>query len=342
MPRRPSWSWPCVRARAALPARGAGDDRDALIVYSGPPGAAGRPAARALRARERRRRCEVRYGDCAELAATLAEEGDGTPGRPRASSQDAGALGAVERAGLLAPLPAACLDRVDERYRSPGGRWVGVTGRARVVAYSTERVRAGRAARLDLRLHRPEWRGRIGFPPPNASFQAFVSAMRLVGRRRPHQRLAGGHQAQRADPPGEQHPDRGGHRLGRDRRRLRQPLLPRRARRPSGRTSRSPTTSCAPRDPGSLVNVSGVGIVEGSRAGRRCAAASPTSCSPSPAQARLPRAALRVPADRRAAARRTACAPLGGPRRARTIALGALGGKLESTLRLLAEVGFTT
>ncbi|MCW3012233.1 MAG: extracellular solute-binding protein family 1 [Solirubrobacterales bacterium] len=121
---------------------------------------------------------EVRYGDSAELAATLAEEGDNSPAE-LFFSQDAGALGAVADAGLLTPLAAATRGKVDERWVDPEGRWVGISGRSRVVAYSTERVEEDELPDSIFEFTKPEWKGRIGFPPPNASFQAFVSAMRL-------------------------------------------------------------------------------------------------------------------------------------------------------------------
>ena len=121
---------------------------------------------------------EVRYGDSAELAATLAEEGDNSPAE-LFFSQDAGALGAVAEAGLLAELPAAARGKVDARWVDPGGRWLGISGRSRVVAYSTERVKPSDLPESIFDFVEPEWKGRIGFPPPNASFQAFVSAMRL-------------------------------------------------------------------------------------------------------------------------------------------------------------------
>jgi iron(III) transport system substrate-binding protein len=120
----------------------------------------------------------VRYGDSAQLAATLLEEGDNSPA-DLFFSQDAGALGAVAARGRLSVLPAGTLRRVPKRFRAPGKRWVGVTGRARVVAFNTSVLRPRDLPRTVWGYTQPRWRGLVGLPPTNASFQAFVSAMRI-------------------------------------------------------------------------------------------------------------------------------------------------------------------
>lgn len=121
---------------------------------------------------------DVRYGDSAELAATIAEEGENTPADVF-FAQDAGSLGSIGQEGLLAELPAQTLEQVDERFRDPDSHWVGTSGRVRVVAYNTEALSEDELPDSIWDYADPEWRGRLGLAPTNASFQAMVTAMRL-------------------------------------------------------------------------------------------------------------------------------------------------------------------
>lgn len=122
---------------------------------------------------------EVRYADTADLASTIIEEGDRSPADVF-WAQDAGALGAVAGAGRFAELPDGLLDLVEARYRSPEGLWVGVSGRARVLVYNTENVPEDELPGSVLDLTDDQWRGRIGWAPTNGSFQAFVTALRML------------------------------------------------------------------------------------------------------------------------------------------------------------------
>ncbi len=120
---------------------------------------------------------QVRYGETAELAATILEEGENSPA-DLFFAQDPGALGALNDEGRLRKLPQEILDRVPARFRADNGTWVGTSGRARVVAYNTEELNDGDLPDSILDFTDPEWEGRIGWAPTNGSFQAFVTALR--------------------------------------------------------------------------------------------------------------------------------------------------------------------
>ena len=132
---------------------------------------------------------KVSYANTTQLAAKLRTEGDKSP----ASlfwAQDAGALGAVSKNGLFAKLPESILSKVPETFRHTDGLWLATSGRARVLAYSPERVRTDALPDSIFDLTQPKWKGKVGWAPLNASFQAFITAMRAqVGEERAEQWL---------------------------------------------------------------------------------------------------------------------------------------------------------
>jgi iron(III) transport system substrate-binding protein len=120
---------------------------------------------------------QVRFGDSGTLAATLAEEGENSPADVF-FSQDAGSLDAVDAEGLLEPLPGNVLGRVPTRFRADDGTWVGISARARVLAYNPDAVSEAELPSSPLELTDSEWRGRVGWAPTNASLQGYITALR--------------------------------------------------------------------------------------------------------------------------------------------------------------------
>ena len=116
----------------------------------------------------------VRYGDSAELAAQILEEGQNSPA-DLFLSQDAGSLGAVSSAGLFTKLSTTVGSKIEGIYIAPDRSWIGVTGRARVFAYRPSAAAALPQSVTDLT--QAIYKGRVGIAPSNASFQAFVTAL---------------------------------------------------------------------------------------------------------------------------------------------------------------------
>ncbi|HEV2062613.1 MAG TPA: iron ABC transporter substrate-binding protein [Solirubrobacteraceae bacterium] len=170
-------------AAIALAACGGDDESDALVVYSGRNEELVGDLLEQYQ-QDTGAKIEVRYGDSSDLAATLLEEGGNTPADVFLS-QDAGALGAVENEGLLAPLPRSILEQVEPRFRSEEGRWVGLTGRSRVIAYDKRELKPSELPQSVFDVPGEKWEGRVGWAPTNPSFQSFVTAMReLAGEER--------------------------------------------------------------------------------------------------------------------------------------------------------------
>jgi iron(III) transport system substrate-binding protein len=131
----------------------------------------------------------VRWGKTAELAATLLEEGDNS----RADlfyAQDPGGLSVVDP--LFDLLPEDILNQVDARFRDPESRWIGVSGRARVVVYNTQTLPEAELPEDIWDFTDPKWDGRLGWAPTNTSFQTMVTGMRATwGEGKTRQWLSG-------------------------------------------------------------------------------------------------------------------------------------------------------
>ena len=149
---------------------------ETLIVYSGRSKSLVEPIIKQFE-QETGIQVKVSYANTTQLAATLLTEGDKSPAA-LFWAQDAGALGAVSKEAMFEKLPESILAKVPSNFRDADGRWVATSGRARVLAYSPERVKMEELPQSIFDLTQPIWKDRVGWAPTNASFQAFVTALR--------------------------------------------------------------------------------------------------------------------------------------------------------------------
>ena len=190
--------WPAVRALGfvfllpltvsmAATACG-GSSSDSLVVYSGRSESLVGPIIDQFRDATGID-VSVKYGKTPQIAATLLEEGDNSPADVF-FAQDPGGLRAV--VGMLSALPDDIVDLVPEWARSPQHTWVGISGRARTVIYNRQNVSESELPQSISDFTDTRWKGRIGWAPANASFQAMVSTMRVTwGEGRTRQWLMG-------------------------------------------------------------------------------------------------------------------------------------------------------
>lgn len=120
---------------------------------------------------------DVRFGQTEPLANQLSTERDQSPA-DLFFAQESGFLGFLGKAGLLAELPKSVLERVPAELRDPEGRWVGTSGRLRVLVYDPKTVKPEDLPKTLEALADPKWKGKLGWAPDNASFQAHITALR--------------------------------------------------------------------------------------------------------------------------------------------------------------------
>lgn len=121
-----------------------------------------------------------RVDSSSKLASVIAEEADAaTSPADLFLSIDVGSLVAVAREGATRPLSGETRDAVPTEYR--GDRWVGLAGRARAMPYNTDALDA--AALPDTVREIPgndALANDLGWAPTYGAFQSFVTAMRLI------------------------------------------------------------------------------------------------------------------------------------------------------------------
>jgi iron(III) transport system substrate-binding protein len=165
-----------ISAALGLTACGSGSDavtEGPLVVYSGRSEELVAPLIEQF-SEDTGIEVEVRYAGSNELAATLLAEGETTQADVF-FAQDPASLGAVGE--MMSVLPEDVLARVDTRFQDADGRWVGTSGRVRVLVRDMGSDIPPPQTIDDV--VDPVWVGQLGIAPTNGSFLAFVAAMIL-------------------------------------------------------------------------------------------------------------------------------------------------------------------
>jgi iron(III) transport system substrate-binding protein len=94
------------------------------------------------------------------LIERIRNEGDKSPADVLITV-DAGRLWRAEQLGLFQPVQSNILEtRIPSAYRHPEGLWFGFSARARIIAYSKERVKPAEIASYED-LANPKWKGKL-------------------------------------------------------------------------------------------------------------------------------------------------------------------------------------
>jgi iron(III) transport system substrate-binding protein len=146
-----------------------------LTIYSGREEALVKPVLERF-TKETGVELKVRYASSAALATALVEEGGSSPADVFWATEP-GTLGLVGARGLLRRLPTTTTGKVPARFSTRSRRWVGTSARSRVLVYNTQALTQAELPSSVWQLTNPRWKGKLGLPPTNGSFQAFLAAM---------------------------------------------------------------------------------------------------------------------------------------------------------------------
>jgi len=177
-------AWPALSFRAAVAAATAPSVEDlpplagALTLYLGRgEGGLYENVLAAIEERNPKLELGIRRGPTAALANAIVAEG--RAGVRRADvfwAVDAGAVGLVSDAGLAQRLPPDLRAQLKPEFRYE--RWAPVTGRIRTLPYHTGRL--GAKDIPDDIMALPDSGLKLGWAPSYASFQSFVTGMRIL------------------------------------------------------------------------------------------------------------------------------------------------------------------
>jgi iron(III) transport system substrate-binding protein len=124
---------------------------------------------------------DVRLAESSQLANTILEESSANQSPADVFwSIDAGSIGVVASQGATLPLPDRVTAEVPDTF-APTNNWIGIMGRARCITYNTETLNANQIPQDVFQFaQQPQFSDAMGWAPTYGAFQAFVTSMRLL------------------------------------------------------------------------------------------------------------------------------------------------------------------
>ena len=118
----------------------------------------------------------IRNGGDSDLSNQIVQEGSKSPA-DAFTTENSTAMALVDSKHLFAPLDAAALSGVEPKNVSDDKTWVGVAARTTVLVYNKNKITEGELPTSLLDLSDPKWKGKFGYAPAGADFQAIASAV---------------------------------------------------------------------------------------------------------------------------------------------------------------------
>jgi iron(III) transport system substrate-binding protein len=122
---------------------------------------------------------EIRNGEGFELANQILAEGSRSPADV-VFTENSPEITLLAKQHRLAAVKPEVLARVADRYSSPEDAWVGFAARESVLVYNPDLVAEQDLPRSVLDLADPRWQGKVGIAPGGSDFHPIVTAVRVT------------------------------------------------------------------------------------------------------------------------------------------------------------------
>jgi len=119
---------------------------------------------------------QVRSGDDFEMANQIVQEGKASPADVFVT-ENSPAMSLVDGKDGFSKVDDATLAQIPDAFEPSNKNWVGFAARSTVLAYNSKSLKPADLPKSLLDLAQPQWKGKIGFAPAGADFQAIVSAV---------------------------------------------------------------------------------------------------------------------------------------------------------------------